>query len=345
MNRLEDYDYELPEHLIAQQPLPERDHSRLLRLERHTGAVCHERFHDLPACFSAGDVLVLNDTRVIPGRLLGRKESGGKIELLIMDYREGLARGVFTCMVKASKRPAVGSRLVFEGGLAARVTGHSDRFCEVLFDTGGADVAQCLAAVGHVPLPPYIRRNDTGRDRDTYQTVYAARSGAIAAPTAGLHFTQDLLARLAAQGVQIVSITLHVGYGTFVPVRVADIRDHRMHAEWFELSEAAAAAVNAARAGGHRVTAVGTTCVRTLEYCTGPEGRLAARSGMCDLFIYPGYRFKAVDAMVTNFHLPKSTLLMLVSAFAGRENILNAYAEAIRERYRFFSYGDAMIIL
>jgi S-adenosylmethionine:tRNA ribosyltransferase-isomerase len=344
MYRLEDYDYALPEHLIAQQPLAERDRSRLLGLDRTSGKLHHGRFHELLRYFASGDVLVLNDTRVIPGRLLGRKESGGKIELLIMDYVQGLARGSFTCMVKAAKRPAVGSRLFFEPELNARVTGHGDRFCEVVFEADPADLMQRLLAVGHVPLPPYIRRRDTPRDRETYQTVYAARGGAIAAPTAGLHFTPALLAQLAEKGVRIVPITLHVGYGTFVPVRVADIRDHQMHAEWFELGEEAAAAVNAARRNGRRVTAVGTTCVRTLEYCAAERGMVAARSGACDLFIYPGYAYKVVDAMITNFHLPKSTLMMLVSAFAGRETIMRAYAEAIRAEYRFFSYGDAMII-
>ncbi len=345
MYRLEDYDYRLPEQLIAQHPLPARDGSRLLVLDRASGALRHDRFHDLPRCFSPGDVLVLNDTRVIPGRLLGRKESGGKVELLIMDWHAGLAEGIFTCMLKASKRPAAGSRLFFEHGLSARVTGYADRFCRIAFDAEPAELAGRLSAVGHIPLPPYIRRGDTARDRETYQTVYAAHSGAIAAPTAGLHFTESLLERLKSGGVRVVALTLHVGYGTFVPVRVEDIRDHRMHAEWFELSAAAAATINAARAQGRRITAVGTTCVRTLEYCAGADGKLQARSGACDLFIYPGYRFKVVDAMVTNFHLPKSTLMMLVSAFAGRDRILDAYAEAVRQEYRFFSYGDAMIIL
>jgi S-adenosylmethionine:tRNA ribosyltransferase-isomerase len=344
MYRLKDYDYDLPEHLIAQQPLAERDHSQLLALNRHSGELRHHRFDDLADFFSAGDVLVLNDTRVIPGRLLGHKESGGRIEILIMDYVHGLARGTFTCLVKASKRPAVGGRLFFDQGLSARVTGHADRFCEVAFEVESGELAQRIEAVGHMPLPPYIRRGDTDRDRDAYQTVYAAHSGAIAAPTAGLHFTAGLLARLVEKGVRIVRITLHVGYGTFVPVRVADIRDHQMHAEWFSLDEKAAATVNAARGEGRRITAVGTTCVRTLEFCACDNGTIAARQGACDLFIYPGYRFKAVDAMVTNFHLPKSTLMMLVSAFAGRENIMRAYAEAVRQEYRFFSYGDAMLI-
>jgi len=341
---LEDYDYTLPEHLIAQYPLAERDHSRLLCLDRHSAGLQHRRFRDLPGLLSPGDVLVLNDTRVIPGRLLGRKESGGRIEILIMDYAQGLSQGTFICMIKTSKRPAVGSRLLFEQGLSARVTGYTERVCELAFEVEPAVLEQRLAAGGHVPLPPYIRRRDTPDDRHTYQTVYAARSGAIAAPTAGLHFTEALLSRLAGQGVRIERITLHVGYGTFVPVRVSDIRDHRMHAEWFDLSPETATALNAAKAEGGRITAVGTTCVRTLEYCTHSNGEIEARSGACDLFIYPGYHFRAVGAMITNFHLPKSTLMMLVSAFAGREAILNAYAEAIRQEYRFFSYGDAMVI-
>jgi S-adenosylmethionine:tRNA ribosyltransferase-isomerase len=344
MFRLTDYDYELPEASIAQQPAAQRDRSRLLRLERRSGRVSHGRFDDVVELLTSGDVLVRNNTRVIPGRLLGRKETGGQVEALILDYAQGAAQRVFTCLVKASKRPRPGTRLLFDQGLTATVTALQERTCTLAFE-GAADFEQVLERIGHVPLPPYIRRGDTETDQRTYQTVYASQKGAIAAPTAGLHFTPELLARLQAKGVTIVDVTLHVGYGTFLPVEADDIRDHRMHAEWFSLPAESAEAVNAAKDKGRRVVAVGTTCVRTLEYCADDRGRLSARSGECDLFIYPGYAFKIVDAMITNFHLPKSTLLMLVSAFAGREKILSAYAEAVRAGYRFYSYGDAMIIL
>jgi len=341
--KLDEYDYELPEALIAQQPQPIRDQSRLLHLQRATGQTTHGRFGDVADLLNAGDVLVLNNTRVIPGRLLGRKPTGGKVELLILDYARGMQQKTFTCLVKASKRPRTGDRLIFGEGVEARVLNLQERTCSVAFDKS-ADLDQILESYGHVPLPPYIRRNDTAADQHTYQTVYASEKGAIAAPTAGLHFTRPLLERLAQKGVRLVYLTLHVGYGTFLPVESTDIRHHRMHSEFFSLPPATADTVNSAKKQGRRVLAVGTTCVRTLEYCTGDQGYLAAGSGQCDLFIYPGYAFKLVDGMITNFHLPKSTLLMLVSAFAGREKILAAYAEAVRMKYRFFSYGDAMII-
>lgn len=343
MYHLGQYHYELPENLIAQQPAERRDRSRLLQLQRVSGEMTHGRFADLAELLVPGDVLVLNNTRVVPGRLLGRKESGGQVEVLILDFAKGLAQNRFECMVRASKRPRPGSHLLFEDGLQARVEALNGS-TSVLSFGGPAPLEQMLESIGHVPLPPYIRRMDTERDHENYQTVYARHKGAIAAPTAGLHFTEDLLQRLAEKGVAIVYLTLHVGYGTFVPVRVADIRQHRMHAEWFSLSQEAADTIVNAKQSGGRVVAVGTTCVRTLEYCAPQPGKIEARSGMCDLFIYPGYRFKIVDAMITNFHLPQSTLLMLVSAFAGRENVLNAYAEAVKEKYRFYSYGDAMLI-
>jgi S-adenosylmethionine:tRNA ribosyltransferase-isomerase len=342
--RLDQYHYELPENLIAQQPADRRDRSRLLQLNRASGKLTHRRFDDLTQVLAAGDVLVLNNTRVVPGRLLGRKASGGQVEVLILDFAQGLSQNRFECMIRASKRPKPGSRLFFGHGLQARVE-RLNGATSVLSFSACAPFEQVLESIGHVPLPPYIRRRDTEQDHQNYQTVYAEHNGAIAAPTAGLHFTQALLQRLAETGVTIVFLTLHVGYGTFVPVRVSDIRQHRMHAEWFSLSkETAEAIINAKRSGG-RVVAVGTTCVRTLEYCAPQPGIIEARSGMCDLFIYPGHRFNIVDAVLTNFHLPQSTLLMLVSAFAGRETVLNAYAEAVKEKYRFYSYGDAMVIV
>jgi S-adenosylmethionine:tRNA ribosyltransferase-isomerase len=343
MYDLSDYDYQLPESLIAQHPLERRDRSRLLCLHRETGRLDHRSFGDLVDLMNAGDVLVLNNTRVVPGRLLGRKESGGKVEALILDYARGRRDQVFECLIRSSKRPRPGSRLLFDRGLEGRVVTVSDTICTVAFH-GKEPLDRTLSAIGHVPLPPYIHRGDAPDDRRNYQTVYAEQEGAIAAPTAGLHFTRDLLDRLIRKGVTAVCLTLHVGYGTFVPVRVRDIRDHRMHAEWFTLSEEAALAINGAKAAGGRVVAVGTTSVRTLEYCGRGGKGVVPGSGMCDLFIYPGYAFRVVDAMITNFHLPQSTLLMLVAAFAGRQNILGAYAEAVRSKYRFYSYGDAMLI-
>lgn len=343
MYQLDDYDYVLPDHLIAQQPLLQRDRSRLLHLQRAGNRRSHRIFSDLPDLLNSSDVLVLNNTRVIPGRLLGRKPSGGRVEALILDYAQGVQSRIFQCLIKASKRPKPGSRLIFGPGFEAEVLSDEDNVAQLKFSASD-EIDQMIEARGHVPLPPYIRRADTPDDRGTYQTIYAADKGAIAAPTAGLHFTRSLLDQLARKGVQIVFLTLHVGYGTFLPVRVDDIRDHQMHAEAFTLPAVTAELVNRVKKSGGRVVAVGTTCVRTLEYCSDAHGRLAARSGWCDLFIYPGYEFKLVDAMVTNFHLPKSTLMMLVSAFAGREKMLDAYAEAVKEEYRFYSYGDAMLI-
>lgn len=349
MYSLGDYNYELPPDLIAQRPAGRRDDSRLLILERTTGAVTHHRFGILSHFLSAGDVLVVNDTAVVKARLLGRKESGGRVEVFLMDYAGGRRQngsGRFTCecLIKSAKPSRVGTRLVFDQGMSATVAAEGDGTCRIEF-TVDEDFDAVLDRVGHVPLPPYIRRADDPQDRESYQTVYAAVRGAVAAPTAGLHFTRELLGELQSRGVVIAPITLHVGYGTFAPVRAADIRAHRMHPERFTISAATAAAVQSARANGNRIVAVGTTAVRTLESAARAGGGVAAGSGWCDLFIFPGYRFKAVDAMITNFHLPKSTLLMLVCAFAGRENILNAYREAVAARYRFYSYGDAMLIL
>jgi S-adenosylmethionine:tRNA ribosyltransferase-isomerase len=349
MYQRQDYHYELPERLIAQRPIAGRQHSRLLHLERGAAGLGHHRFSDLPDLLESGDLLVVNDTAVIPGRLYGRKPTGGKTEVLILDYyavTPGQGNGrVHRCMVRASKPVRPGMRLHFDHRLSAEVLTAADGIATLRFDCR-TDFDTLLGEIGHVPLPPYIRRidGDDEADRRRYQTVYASRKGAIAAPTAGLHFTPDLMDRLKGQGIAFAQVTLHVGYGTFVPVRGDDIREHKMHAEWYELRDQTAAAINAAKAAGRRVIAVGTTSVRTLEASAGPDGRVAAGSGTCDLFIYPGYRFKAVDALITNFHLPESTLLMLVSALAGRERILAAYREAVAREYRFFSYGDAMLI-
>ncbi|MDY0162114.1 tRNA preQ1(34) S-adenosylmethionine ribosyltransferase-isomerase QueA [Desulfobotulus sp.] len=348
---LSDYAYTLPQELIAAHPAPERDASRLLALNRLSGSMEHRYFRDLPQLLRSGDLLVLNDTRVIPARLQGKKETGGRVEVLILDYVGGCEalekEGVFrcACLVRASKRPLVGSFLLIGERIRAQV--------EALEVDGSARLAfysedplpQALLDAGSLPLPPYILRDsEDPKDRGDYQTVYARHAGAVAAPTAGLHFTEGLLRDLADQGVEIRRLTLHVGYGTFAPVRVEDIRTHRMHSERFEISGETAAAICRAKAEGRRVVAVGTTCVRTLEYA-GREGRgVTAGKGSCDLFIYPGFDFKIVDAMLTNFHLPETTLMMLVSAFAGYQPIMAAYREAIARRYRFFSYGDAMFI-
>ncbi len=351
MYSLSDYHYELPEELIAQRPSEQRDRSRLLVLDRRTGAVRHSVFSDLPGHLSAGDVLVLNDTKVIPARLYGRKATGGRVEVLLIDFAGGRSepgRFVAQCLVRASKSPRIGSRIEFDKQMNARVVDGSGGVYRLVFRFEGR-FEDRLHELGTTPLPPYIRRpasgGETVDDRKRYQTVYATRNGAVAAPTAGLHFTDELLARIESAGVQIVRLTLHVGYGTFLPVRVSDIRQHRMHAERYALSREAADTICRAAGQGKRVVAVGTTCVRTLEHAAREHGRPIASTGESDLFIYPGYRFRVVDAMVTNFHLPRSTLLMLVSAFAGRESILDAYHQAIQQRYRFYSYGDAMLIL
>lgn len=347
---LADYDYDLPDSLIAQKPVPGRDRSRLLRLDRSTGKTAHYHFYHIGQFFEPGDVLVVNNTRVIPARLFGHKSTGGKVEVLILDFAGGQADGdrfTSSCLVKTSKAPRPGTLLIFPLGLRAEVLDGRNGTYTLQFQCR-EHFEDILEKVGFTPLPPYIKRPDTTdpqSDRVTYQTVYAAEKGAIAAPTAGLHFSEQLLAELTDHGVEIARITLHVGYGTFMPVRVEDIRQHRMHFERFVLTPAAAQRINQAKARGRRVIAVGTTCVRTLEFAAGPAGTVHGDAGRCDLFIYPGYQFKVVDGLITNFHLPRSTLMMLVSAFAGRENILNAYRDAIEQKYRFYSYGDAMIII
>jgi S-adenosylmethionine:tRNA ribosyltransferase-isomerase len=353
MYSIDDYDYHLPEHLIAQAPLADRDRSRLLVCDKKTGNLRHRRFDALAGLLRAGDVLVVNNTEVIPARLHGRKETGGKVEVLVLAPPDaGPSDGdsmTCRCLVRASKPSRPGSRLRFSQGLGADVVKSLGEGMYRLRFTGAATMADLLDRIGEMPLPPYIRRNGDAPvpcdDRTTYQTVYAAEKGAVAAPTAGLHFTPALLDEIRNAGVAIRPITLHVGYGTFLPVRVTDIREHRMHTESFEIPPETARAVNRARTEGRRVVAVGTTCVRTLEFAAAKNGRIAPGRGDCDLFIYPGFPFKAVDAMVTNFHLPRSTLLMLVSAFSERERILAAYAEAVAREYRFFSYGDAMMIV
>jgi S-adenosylmethionine:tRNA ribosyltransferase-isomerase len=352
MYLLDDYDYRLPEALIAQAPAPERDRSRLLHLERGSGRIFHRRFADMVDLVGPEDLLVVNDTAVIPARLFGEKETGGKVEVLILDYAGGMRRREKTgrlqidCLVRASRSPGIGGRILFETGAEATVIGAENGTFSLDFGPD-IDLDVLLNRIGHVPLPPYIRRRRDGSawdDRNSYQNVYARHKGAVAAPTAGLHFSDRLLEKLKKKGVAIAALTLHVGYGTFLPVKAADIRDHRMHAEGYCVSPEAAEVINIAKEKGKRIVGVGTTSVRTLEHLADENGKIRAGTGQCRLFIYPGYRFKTVDAMITNFHLPKSTLLMLVSAFAGRESILEAYREAVGTGYRFYSYGDAMLI-
>jgi S-adenosylmethionine:tRNA ribosyltransferase-isomerase len=350
MYKLSDYNYLLPNDRIAQQPIEPRDYSRLLTLERTSGHTEHRRFREIVDCLEAGDLLVVNNTEVIPARLKGKKTTGGKVELLILDYA-GLERAedgiVGDCLVKGGKRIRIDATICFEGKIKAQVIGFKNGFHRLKF-LGPDDFDQFLSQQGHMPLPPYIKRgSDSSRqasDRLSYQTIYAAHKGAIAAPTAGLHFTEDIFSQLKEKEVGIACITLHVGYGTFVPVRVKDIRQHQMYDERYTLPPETAQAIKTAKQNGGRVVAVGTTVVRTLEFSADSEGGVTPGSSKCDLFIYPGYRFKVVDALITNFHLPQSTLLMLVSAFAGRETVLSAYQEAITRGYRFYSYGDAMFI-
>ena len=350
MYLLEDYNYNLPEALIAQNPVAQRDRSRLLFVDRKTRMLGHRRFFDICDLLTPSDVLVVNNTAVIPARLVGQKETGGRAEVLVLGYPDGgkdrMDTGEFICrcMIKTSKRPKDGATLFFDQGLTAEIIDFKDGIYRVKFLYNGR-FETLLDRIGRIPLPPYIKRSDSKDDRTFYQTVYASQKGAVAAPTAGLHFSESLLEKLRKKGVKIVAITLHVSYGTFLPVRVSDIRDHRIHSEWYFIGKQTADVINREKAKGNRIVAVGTTCVRTLEYASNQSGVVAHGSGNCDLFIYPGYGFNVVDAMITNFHLPKSTLLMLVSAFAGRETVLKAYEAAIRERYRFFSYGDAMLIV
>ncbi len=336
--RKELFSYDLPAELIAQHPLAERHASRLLCLDRNSGAMAHRQFSDLPGLLRAGDLLVFNDTRVIPARLYARKASGGRAEILVERLLPG---DRCLAQLRVSKKPKPGALLELEGGGALEVLGRQGAFYELALV--GAGLPGVLEAQGHMPLPPYIERADAAEDRDRYQTVYARAPGAVAAPTAGLHFDDELLAALAAKGVERAFVTLHVGAGTFQPVRSEHIEDHEMHAEHLEVGADVVEAVQRTKARGGRVVAVGTTSVRSLETAAA-SGQFAPYAGDSRLFIYPGYEFRVVDALVTNFHLPESTLLMLVSALAGREAILAAYEAAVRERYRFFSYGDAMFI-
>ena len=336
------FDYHLPPELIAQEPLAERDASRLLVLDRATGAVRHHAFRDLPSMLESGDLLVVNRSRVLPARLLGTRPGGGHAEVLLVRPRE---EGVWEAMLRPGRRLRAGLRVVVDATLEVEILdapspGEGLRLVRLV----GPDVAGALERLGHVPLPPYIRRADGPQDRARYQTVYAREQGSVAAPTAGLHFTPAVLAALEARGVERAEVVLHVGPGTFRPVQVADVRDHTLPAETYVLPEDTATAIARARARGGRVVAVGTTTTRVLEERAAATGLPAPGQGETALVIAPGFAFRAVDALLTNFHLPRSSLLLLVSAFAGRERVLSAYAEAVRARYRFYSYGDAMLV-
>jgi S-adenosylmethionine:tRNA ribosyltransferase-isomerase len=352
MYQLTDYWYDLPQDKIAQSPCTGRSESRLLHVERNTGSVHDYHFKDIASLLRDDDLLIINDARVIPARLFGKKATGGKVEVLIIDYAKGLESlektGFFQsdCLIKASRQPAKGSRLFFEEGVEAEVMEIRKSISKLKFFCA-ENFSEFLHRTGEIPLPPYIKRQGNvslESDRNAYQTVYASKEGAVAAPTAGLHFTKELMSTLKNKGVEFIPLTLHVGYGTFVPVKVQDIRDHEIHSEYFTLSKESADRINTAKQQERRIVAVGTTSVRVLEYLADENGMVRDGTGMCDLFIFPGYKFKTVDGLITNFHLPESSLLMLVSAFYDREKILSVYTRAVEKDYRFFSYGDAMFI-
>ncbi len=335
-----DFWYELPEELIAQTPLQQRDASRLLVLNKENGALAHRHFYDILDYLNPGDCLVMNDSRVLPARLLGHRPTGGAVEVLLL---RDLGNKKWECLVKPGRKMQQGSDVIFGNGeLTATVTEvkeDGNRIVEFHYEGIFLEV---LERLGKMPLPPYIK--EELQDQERYQTVYSREVGSAAAPTAGLHFTQSLLHRARDKGVKTVFVTLHVGLGTFRPVKAEEISDHHMHAELCMISEEAAAVLNDTKSQGGRIICVGTTSCRTLESLAKEDGSFEASSKWTDIFIFPGYKFKAMDALITNFHLPESTLVMLVSAFAGRENVLHAYEEAVKERYRFFSFGDAMFL-
>jgi len=341
--KLSDFDYHLPEELIAQYPLQHRDESRLMVLNRETGSIEHRIFKEIIEYLHPGDCLVLNNTKVFPARLVGKKDkTGARVELLLL---RNLENGIWEVMVKPARKVRLGNKLVFGDHFTCDVIDNTisgGRIVEFHFN---GDFYEALEKVGQTPLPPYIKRPSEPIDREYYQTVYAQAPGAVAAPTAGLHFTNELLEKIKKKSIKIAFVTLHVGLGTFKPVQVEDITRHQMDSEYYELSEEAVRTINKTREAGKAIIAVGTTTVRVLETIVDRNGYLRPSRGWTDKFIYPGYKFRAIDQLITNFHLPKSTLLMLVSAFAGHEFIMKAYKIAVEQRYRFFSYGDAMLIM
>lgn len=339
---LTDFDYDLPQELIAQTPCQKRDHSRLMVLNRNDESINHAHFFDLPKYLKEGDTLVFNNTRVIPARLIGKRETGGKVEVFLLRRTDG---NRWEVLVKPGKKAQIGNIITFgdKGQLRCEIQEHTDfggRVAEFFYDGIWEEV---LDKLGQTPLPPYI--HEKLQDKERYQTVYAKEDGSAAAPTAGLHFTEDLLSKLRAMKINLEFVTLHVGLGTFRPVNEENIEDHIMHTEYFHIDKDVADRINANRARGGRIIAVGTTSIRTLESAANDGGILKAQSAETGIYIYPGYKFKIVDGIITNFHLPKSTLIMLISAFAGREYVLRAYKKAVEEKYRFFSFGDAMLIL
>lgn len=336
----EEFDFDLPKELIAQTPLEKRDASRLLVLDKETGDLKHKHFTDIVDYLEKGDALVLNDTKVMPARLIGTKESTGAVIEVLMLKNEKV--DIWECLTKPAKRIKVGTEVIFSDKLKAKCIDCNEdgiRHFEFIYD---GILFEILDELGEMPLPPYI--HEKLQDKDRYQTVYAKNIGSAAAPTAGLHFTNELLDKIKNKGVNIVYITLNVGLGTFRPVSVSDVTKHKMHSEFYVMDENAANILNKTRENGHKIISVGTTSTRTLETIMSLYGTFKECSGWTDIFIYPGYKFKGIDSLITNFHLPKSTLVMLVSALAGKENIMNAYKEAVKEKYRFFSFGDSMII-
>ncbi|MDD2853354.1 MAG: tRNA preQ1(34) S-adenosylmethionine ribosyltransferase-isomerase QueA [Desulfuromonadaceae bacterium] len=341
--RVKDFTYNLPQNLIARHPPEKRDGSRLMLLDRAKKTIAEDLFSNLKKYLQPGDLLVMNDTRVIPARLYGRKITGGRVEIFLLRRLSG-SEERWACLLKSSKRFREGQEIQLESDMIAVVRSRSVSDSWVVEFTGSEPFDSWLEHAGHIPLPPYLQREDCSADRERYQTVVARKPGAVAAPTAGLHFTSEMLSQLQVRGVKAVFITLHTGLGTFQPVRVERVEDHQMHTERYSVPYATVEAIRATKAAGGRVIAVGTTSARTLEYSALQNGHLAAGCGEADIFIYPGYHFKVIDALITNFHLPESTLLMLVSALAGRDLVLEAYKEAVAREFRFFSYGDAMFI-
>ncbi|MCI6737882.1 MAG: tRNA preQ1(34) S-adenosylmethionine ribosyltransferase-isomerase QueA [Intestinibacter sp.] len=336
-----DFNFDLPQELIAQVPIKDRTSSRLMVLDKETGEIEHRIFRDIIDYLNPGDCLVLNDTRVIPARLIGSKVgTGGKIEFLLLKRTED---DTWETLVKPGKRAKIGARFSFgDGKLIAEVVGMSDDGARIVkFEYDGI-FEEILDELGNMPLPPYI--TEKLEEKERYQTVYSKHNGSAAAPTAGLHFTKELLHKIEEKGVDLAFITLHVGLGTFRPVKVEDVTNHQMHSEYYIVTEEAAEKINRAKASGHRVISVGTTSTRTIESVADENGIVKAKSGWTNIFIYPGYKWKVIDNLITNFHLPESTLIMLVSSLAGKDHVLNAYKEAVKERYRFFSFGDAMFI-
>jgi len=341
--KIEEFDYHLPASLIAQYPSPQRGGTSLMILHRQTGGIEHRAFQDITEYINSGDLLVMNNTRVLPARLIGKKETGGRVEMLLIPSWNG-TNGEWKALIKGSGKLKRKVRIQFEQGLEGEVEEVKDGKGKVSFSYRGK-VVDVLRKFGHIPLPPYIKRGDEPLDRERYQTVLAERDGSIAAPTAGLHFTHETLRLFAERGVRTATITLHVGIGTFAPVKACDVQDHTMEAEWTEISEETARKIEDTKARAGRVIAVGTTTTRALESFADGKGGVKPGNGMTSLFIYPPHRFRVIDALVTNFHLPKSTLIMMVSAFAGKDFLIKAYQEAIRRKYQFYSYGDAMLIL